>query len=577
MKKTKCLIGTAALAFMMAACSQEEVMTPNQGDLSNKDTSYINVKISMGGGMGSRAAGDPFDGFDIGTTDEGAVNSLALVLYDDNDALVGTGSLTSAELSKREEQGSNISDIYSGVVAVNIIPGKAKPTKLIAVVNTSDIPTDPFSSISALKTGEIGDISKGLKMTTSGYYTDSDWMQYTKLEESNLFDSPAEAAAATEGQKVNVYVERLAAKVTVDNKSQNNDADYVFVGSDGHKYKITFEAKKWSPTGVAKEMYLFKRKFDTGLSSWANEAGKFRSYWANGVNYDEDYETLAGSTSLLTYPTAAEIMQNGNDLDGETAEYITEHTYGESAKDEKGIFRHEMTGTNAVVMGQYKIEALDGGDLTKFEGTKDSEFDFYLTLRGFEGGKNTMSIYSRAEVIKILLGRNGIEGVAETPSSSKELSDAEYVKYFALGKSAEDGSYSIDLALDAPTLYKLNSGDEVTDEDLLAGTFNTAHYRNGWAYFFIPIQHNSELAADKVGAYGVVRNHSYKINVNSITGLGVPMDNGKVGEDPEDPDDPTDPEEPIVPDEDDLRNAYISATLNVLSWHNANEQNVDLK
>lgn len=579
MKQPKCLIGTAAFALMLAACSQEEVATPNQGDLSNTDTSYINVKISMGGGMGSRAEGDPFDGFDIGTAQEGTVNSLALVLYDDNDVLVGTGSLSSTELeSSRQSAGSNVSDIYSGVVAVKIIPGVAKPSKVIAVVNTDELPTDPYNTIFKLTTGDIGNISSGgLAMTSSGYYDNSDkWVEFTSLTDANLFDTPAEAAAATTEQKVNLYVERLAAKVTVENKSTENDAENIFYGTDGKKYKITFEAKKWEATGVAKEMFTFKNAFETNLNNWANDNSKYRSYWAKGVYYGTSYDNLAASLEKLTYPTAAEIILNGNDLDGEAPSYITEHTYGESAKDKKGIFRHEMVGTNAIVVGQYTITALDGGDLTKFKGYNEGEHDFFITLRGFEDGTNTMFIYSKAEVIKILLGRNGIEGVAETASSSEELSDAKYADYFALGKSTEDGSYSIDLALGAPTLYKLNSAEQIEESDLLEGTFNTAHYRNGWAYFFIPIQHNSELTADEVGAYGVVRNHSYKIIVNSIKGLGAPLDNSKVGEDPENPDDPTDPEIPIVPDEDDLRNAYISATLNVLSWHNANEQNVDL-
>ena len=79
---------------------------------------------------------------------------------------------------------------------------------------------------------------------------------------------------------------------------------------------------------------------------------------------------------------------------------------------------------------------------------------------------------------------------------------------------------------------------------------------------------------DKVGEYGIVRNHSYVMTINSINGLGAPLDESKIGPDPENPTD-DDPEEPIVPDPDDLKDAYIHAALKVLSWHVVS-QGVDL-
>lgn len=64
-----------------------------------------------------------------------------------------------------------------------------------------------------------------------------------------------------------------------------------------------------------------------------------------------------------------------------------------------------------------------------------------------------------------------------------------------------------------------------------------------------------------MGAYGVVRNHSYQVVINSVTGLGTPVYN---------PDDVIDPEQPK--DEE----SYLAARIKVLSWRVV-KSTVDLK
>jgi hypothetical protein len=51
--------------------------------------------------------------------------------------------------------------------------------------------------------------------------------------------------------------------------------------------------------------------------------------------------------------------------------------------------------------------------------------------------------------------------------------------------------------------------------------------------------------------YGVVRNHEYKVNINSISGFGTPVYNGNTKFDPEQPSDVT---------------TFVSAEIRVLSW-----------
>ena len=90
--------------------------------------------------------------------------------------------------------------------------------------------------------------------------------------------------------------------------------------------------------------------------------------------------------------------------------------------------------------------------------------------------------------------------------------------------------------------------------DALANGFTAAHfskkYDNGTSYYRIWVQ-------DGNNNIGVLRNNYYVLNVNKITGPGLPY---VPGVDPDDPSNPEDPDKPI--DED----TYISVEVTVLPW-----------
>ena len=78
-------------------------------------------------------------------------------------------------------------------------------------------------------------------------------------------------------------------------------------------------------------------------------------------------------------------------------------------------------------------------------------------------------------------------------------------------------------------------------------------YTNGQTYYFIDIEHLGTAAAK----YGVVRNHVYQIDIESIKGYGSPVYNG-FGYIVDFPD------VPEYPEEDD--GSYVAAKINILSW-----------
>jgi hypothetical protein len=75
-------------------------------------------------------------------------------------------------------------------------------------------------------------------------------------------------------------------------------------------------------------------------------------------------------------------------------------------------------------------------------------------------------------------------------------------------------------------------------------------YKNGMTYYYTEIKHLGRANSDS--EYGVVRNHIYKVNISTITGIGTPIYDSDV--DVETPERPSDV------------NSYVAAEVRILSW-----------
>ena len=83
-------------------------------------------------------------------------------------------------------------------------------------------------------------------------------------------------------------------------------------------------------------------------------------------------------------------------------------------------------------------------------------------------------------------------------------------------------------------------------------------YKSGQTYYYIDIEHlaNAADSEDKPGDYGVVRNHIYSVNINSIGGYGSPIyvPTSNI----------VDPEYPGVGGGDET--SFVAAEVRILSW-----------
>jgi hypothetical protein len=84
-------------------------------------------------------------------------------------------------------------------------------------------------------------------------------------------------------------------------------------------------------------------------------------------------------------------------------------------------------------------------------------------------------------------------------------------------------------------------------------------YKSGQTYYIVDIEH----FGTKQAYYGVVRNHVYQIDINSIKGYGSPIFDGY-----------SDVVTPEYPDDED-ESSYVAARINVLSWKVV-KQSVDI-
>lgn len=110
-------------------------------------------------------------------------------------------------------------------------------------------------------------------------------------------------------------------------------------------------------------------------------------------------------------------------------------------------------------------------------------------------------------------------------------------------------------------LYKDGSKIDISNEQLVSYIYHftnlAKHYAQGRMYYALPIRHNlnslnflTNTGEVSTGDYGVVRNHWYRLTINSIFSPGTPVD---------------DPAQPIIPNnEPDEKSLGIE--VEVLSW-----------
>ncbi len=412
----KLIFALCVCAGLCACSSDDDLISSSSTSELDGSVAYLTVNLNDVGSA-TRATAD--GGFVYGTASEQKVNNAYFYFYDGYGNYMAKGSLgsVSGTASTSDPTGDtkdgNIEWKSNTIVAVYGLEDPQKlPTQMLTVLNKPtgvDLTNQSLST--ALKTlastpwGEDGNIV----MSTSVYsYTDTQVtpnvtsiVNTTALTDEDFRTEPVNINTDYPDGGVPVYVERLAAKVSVtDNVTANTDGyiditDYVaesFINGapEGGVY---VKLLGFDVDCIARDAYISKNIEDD--SAWSdfsfvwNDATDFRSYWAESPNYgishsyptsslgntdaDEDTKPL---DEYIRYVSLKDTIPFGS------ATYCGENT--NTAGTSGVITAIDNTGlTNVLVKGQVYTKE-DGEyvplDLVEFHGLYYTADDFCQTV-----------------------------------------------------------------------------------------------------------------------------------------------------------------------------------------------------
>ncbi len=286
---------------------------------------YLTVSVRDAGS--STRADDK--GYAYGTADEQRIGNAHFYFYDADGNYRAQGSAAGADGSAGTT--GNIEFKSNTVVAVWGIEDTSVPKYMVTVLNQPDdfeYGSTLGEMATALANGDCGwqDENGNFVMSTSSYVGYDDLSAetarpayfVTEINEGDFRSEPVSLESDYAGDDaVQVYVERLAAKVQVDvalpDIEKNETYGYLIpagplgvssvITKDGELENPLYIALNgWGLTGTARNSNAVKDitglDVTSGIDGWTgwNDPGNFRSYWGKSYNYgktDSPYPTSA--------------------------------------------------------------------------------------------------------------------------------------------------------------------------------------------------------------------------------------------------------------------------------------------
>ena len=575
MKKTL-LFSVALAGLMLGSCSSSDDLNGGgTGKFGADGQGFVNVTLNLPTQpqSTSRAINDDFD---HGDATEYNVKDATLILFAGADE--ATAKIKAAyNLSgwkKDITPSAQISTTLSKVQKINVISASST-NKIYAfvVLNHNNAlkvtPTNTLQVNGTDFTGTFADLSKedinksltkdNLMMSNAVIISKPGSADFSTEKATTLTDVTdkiyATESEATSHPAANIYVERLAAKVTLGNAT-GTSTNTVSVGSGAAK-TFAYSLEGWRLANVNTSSYL-TRQYDNTWNGYKSDATDFTT--ASHVDYDNNSYRFAGISAIAAgkgYRTywgedanydVAPAFTDGNDeptLAGGASTYCYENTFNVA---------HQNVKETTCAIVKMKITPYGYSDGT------------FFTIDDNKG-----VVYSKDDV-KTEIGKRFL---AEMGSA--------YVKthYYptvtgtitVTVKDVEFADAAGEVTITKMTLTDGATDQVVSDADLTTfkPTIKVNEFKDGYAYYTILIKHfgdeltpwnpsnkttvsypdpNSEQ--NWLGRYGVLRNNWYKLDVTGVAAIGASTP-GELNVNNDD-----------TPD-DNLKR-YISCKINALSW-----------
>ena len=556
----------ACVALMMSACAsdKEEI---GSGTKPGSDPQYLAVNIVNVGATPTTRTTD----YENGTAGESAIKKVRFYFFngDGSPYLIKTGIdgggdknwLEASPTDDTPTSGtpSQIEKITQTVLVINGIQSAA-PAAIVAIVNPETVDAATLKNGGTMRLSELRYSAVGRNF----YKKDADNGAVSEFVMSNsVYVNAGEdvcaslvaghvttSAETAKAKPVDLYVERVVAKVTADVKNS------AFELGNGTNWETD---KYGTKTAVGKsgdyDVYAV-------IEGWglANENGKaevekqVNKTWTDGTLGFTPWTTADYHRCFWETSVAFDAGTGGNQPVNPTFNQL-------KAKMQDVLYTLPNTPES-----KDKIANLKDNDLTKFA--------VAATLRYKDAAGN----WHNAEICRYngvsILGIDNLKRqVALTFSQYYTSTDA--TNYTQLSKDDidfKDPDGTMQQYRVTPTLANDPAGTkkyytktttgttptfrEVNKADVLAAieADKAEIRRDGRAYYYVPIKHIG--GPGELAEYGIVRNHFYKITLTGIKGFGTPV---------YDPDKVVDP---IVPT---YENTYLAARVQVLQWRVVNQ------
>lgn len=562
----------ACVALMMTACAsdKEEI---GSGTKPGSDPQYLAVNIvNVGATPTTRAAG-----YENGTTEESTITKVRFYFFNGDgspyliknpgmgveggenknwlEASPADDSSTSGTPSQTEEK------ITQTVLVINGVQSAA-PAAIVAVVNPGTVDAETLKNGKTMRLSELRYSAVGSnfykKNPSTGAVSEfvmSNSVYVNAGEDvcaSLVAGHVTTSAETAKAKPVDLYVERVVAKVTadVDNNAfelgngTNWDADKygtkTAVGKSGD-YDVYAVIEGWglaSENGKAEvEKQVNKTWTDgnLGFSPWTT-ADYHRCFWEKSVAID-----LGPGANQPVNPTFNQLNAKMHDV------------------------LYTLPNTP-----ESKVTDLKNNNLTKFAVAatlkyKDASNNWHYAEICRYNGVSILGIDNLKRQVALTFSQyyTSTDGTTYTQLSKDDIDfkdpDASTQQYLVTPTLADDAAgtkkyYTKTTTGTTPTFREVNKADVLAAIEADKAEIR----RDGRAYYYVPIKHlgSTDANADAIAEYGIVRNHFYKITLSGITGFGTPVyDPGKVVK-------------PAVPTYQDT---YLAARVQVLQWRVVNQ------
>ena len=582
MKIKSLLIGMLACTALVGCSNDELIEDQNENQVAKGDKAYLAVRLVNADATGSRGTAGQTP-FWFGTAEENEVATTHFYFFNNGTAYnVDADNEISKILSWNTNgtdasTGNNIEKVAEALIVLEGLEQNTTPTEIVAVLNK---PADmvlagkSLEDLQKVLSTTIYNETNNFIMTNSTYKgTDVDNNFATQILPNNFVKDEPDASL-NNTNVVNIYVERLAAKVKVAVDSDKiTDTNEISLGTYTVKTGTGAESPKelkikitgWGLNATTKNTYLIKSIDATWADNkftafnW-NDQTNHRSYWAKSTNYDDVNAVYPASFKDVTNKTDKD-ASTGTDAANVTLNYVSWNELSQTIG--KSLYCTENTNTSAILAPNYysaatqvvvAAQTTEGTDLVRYNKT-------LYTADGF-----------MARVLNELhldIWKIDTENSTDGNTAYKQLS-AEDLQV----KNIYDGKVTIEVA-NSSTEWYTKSGNTYTKDTngLLASRIaalavEAEYYKSGMMHYVIPIEH---LAGGKFAFvnnqptlaeadYGIVRNHFYNLTINKIENLGTSV---------------YDPNEDIIKPTIDNTLYFIGASINILSWKIVN-QSVDL-